>query len=332
MNDQPENLRVRIRDIAAAVGVSEATVSYALNGSGRVGAATAARIRDTAKTMGYLPNPLLREVMVTMRRSGNPCLRGTFGFLHYEPSDQAIARAPTFLGRVYRGAKAQAKKLGFAMDPISMQPYLGEDRRLSEVLWARGIRGVFMGSLDRLDRIVAFDRGKVGVVAIGYTYRAPNVHRIAPNNFDGMRLLVERLVSHGLRRIGLCFHVPDLDARSNYGFSTALQISRQNFRLPVIRSFNEAWDKPAEARNWARQSRLHAVITTAPEVFRECEEGMLVVSLTEEAGDSGVSLTQAPEQLGALAADELFAVLLRNEVGEPRLPKLILTQLELRGI
>ena len=50
--------RPTIRDVAAAAGVSTATVSYVLNGTGSVSAATAQRVRDCVEELGYRANSL----------------------------------------------------------------------------------------------------------------------------------------------------------------------------------------------------------------------------------------------------------------------------------
>ena len=49
-------MKPTILDVARAAGVSVATVSNALNDTGRASAATRARVREVAATMGYRPN------------------------------------------------------------------------------------------------------------------------------------------------------------------------------------------------------------------------------------------------------------------------------------
>jgi DNA-binding LacI/PurR family transcriptional regulator len=54
--------RTKIRDVAAAAGVSVTTVSHALSGKGRVDPDTAARVREAAQRLGYSPNAAARNL------------------------------------------------------------------------------------------------------------------------------------------------------------------------------------------------------------------------------------------------------------------------------
>lgn len=59
--------RATLRDVASAAGVSVPQASQALNGQGRVAAATVRRVRDAADRLGYRPNPVARA----LRSGGN---------------------------------------------------------------------------------------------------------------------------------------------------------------------------------------------------------------------------------------------------------------------
>src|SRR5262245_40795985 len=52
----PADKEARITDVARAAGVSPATVSRALNGTGTVSPDRAQRVRDAAARLGYLPS------------------------------------------------------------------------------------------------------------------------------------------------------------------------------------------------------------------------------------------------------------------------------------
>ncbi len=60
---------VGIKDIARKLGVSPATVSLALNGSPLVGEQTKERVCQTAKEMGYRPNPYARSLVTKRSRT-----------------------------------------------------------------------------------------------------------------------------------------------------------------------------------------------------------------------------------------------------------------------
>ena len=55
--------RPTIMDVANLSGVSKSTVSNVLRGTGRVSAATRARIREAIDALGYRPNSLARDLV-----------------------------------------------------------------------------------------------------------------------------------------------------------------------------------------------------------------------------------------------------------------------------
>ncbi|WP_433360538.1 LacI family DNA-binding transcriptional regulator [Streptosporangium sp. CA-115845] len=77
---QPERTaRVRLVDVARAVGVSKTTVSDALNGTGRLPAATRERVQRVARSLGYRPNATAR-----LLRRGHTRLLGLAAREHVE--------------------------------------------------------------------------------------------------------------------------------------------------------------------------------------------------------------------------------------------------------
>lgn len=55
--------RVSIKDVAREAGVSVTTVSHALNGKGRLNAATRQHVREVADRLNYRPNPAARSLV-----------------------------------------------------------------------------------------------------------------------------------------------------------------------------------------------------------------------------------------------------------------------------
>ncbi|MFC8228062.1 LacI family DNA-binding transcriptional regulator [Streptomyces sp. NPDC057287] len=99
---QPAPPRPTSRDVARAAGVSQATVSLVLGEKwrGRVSAATAERVRDSARDLGYRPNLAARSLRMGRTRTA----------LLVVP-----ALTNEFFARVYTGAAAVAAEHDFGV-------------------------------------------------------------------------------------------------------------------------------------------------------------------------------------------------------------------------
>lgn len=92
--------RVRISDVAAAAGVSTATVSLVLNDrTARISEATRERVRQAAAEVGYTPNSVARGLRTQRSR--------TIGLI-----SDTIATTP-FAGRMLAGAQDVAREHGY---------------------------------------------------------------------------------------------------------------------------------------------------------------------------------------------------------------------------
>ena len=99
------NGKVTITDIAAAAGVSKASVSYTFNNPDRVAAATAQRIHSTAERLGYVPNPLARSMS-----NGRT---GTFGVLVPQALEDVLANP--FFADFLGGVAATVQDAGYSI-------------------------------------------------------------------------------------------------------------------------------------------------------------------------------------------------------------------------
>ena len=91
-----------LRDVATAAGVAVSTVSYALNGKGRVDAATRARVQNVADQLGYTANRAAQNL-----RSGRTA---TLGLMLPAPAELSSAEYLNFdwYGRVATSATQAA--------------------------------------------------------------------------------------------------------------------------------------------------------------------------------------------------------------------------------
>lgn len=99
--------QVLLKDLAQAAGVSEATASRALSGSGRISQETRERVRTLAKVMGYQANPLARGLA-----GGSTNLLGVCGAGVLKPFMHRL------LSQLASYASSQGQKLVFAPLPL----------------------------------------------------------------------------------------------------------------------------------------------------------------------------------------------------------------------
>lgn len=196
----PKNSRRRISlaDIAAIVGVSKVTVAKALHGTGGKNAGvskeTAARIRKVAKTLGYRPNPIARQL--------RGLKSGIIGAIIDSNAPQVISQLISYM-------ETEAHARGYRI----MVGQTHGDLKQMEVYAAdfadRGIDGVFCAAWDYSDaqrgeyiRRVFSQLNKV--VFLGKPLVEEEVHHyVGSDTTDGIVQLMEYLHAKGKRRITL---------------------------------------------------------------------------------------------------------------------------------
>ncbi|WIB11573.1 LacI family DNA-binding transcriptional regulator [Curtobacterium sp. MCPF17_052] len=104
-NGTPAPRKATRRDVARLAGVSDAVVSYTLNGTAPVAAATAERVRAAVEQLGYRPNQAARAL-----RSGSA---DTLAFLVPSSSDPVFTNP--FFGEYASTLEAAARDRGYAL-------------------------------------------------------------------------------------------------------------------------------------------------------------------------------------------------------------------------
>ena len=180
---------VTITDISKACGVSRATVSKALNGAADISEETAKRIRETAASLGYLPNATARALK--MGRSYN------IGVLFSDATGGGISHE--YFSRILESVKAEAERLGYDITFISRD--LG---RMSmdyyEHARYRSCDGVVIASADFQDpAIIRLATSEIPTVTLDYSYDSRT--SILSDNVRGVETLVRFVHSRGHKKI-----------------------------------------------------------------------------------------------------------------------------------
>lgn len=181
--------RVTVRDIAAAAGVSRATVSYVLNGNERISisAETRARVRQLARDLGYQPNPLARG------------LRGQATFV---VGHVVGAIDPNMVGiAIARATQQQLARRGYRMLLADAQGEVQQEEAAVHLLLDHGVDAIlFNGPLAPESVDAAVQAGVPSALLIRYP-RVPGVLAVTADEGLGAGIVLEHLLGLGHRQI-----------------------------------------------------------------------------------------------------------------------------------
>jgi len=183
---------MNLKNLAKKLGISETTVSRALNGYPEVSERTRLRVLAAAEATGYRPNTMARSLAV-----GRTNVVGIIYPLH--PNDLADPMFMDIVGGM--SAALEARQMDLIIAPVSPSSEL---RAYEHMVQARRVDGLMVGRTRIHDERIAY-LAKQGLpfVAHGRTQlNAPHAW-FDYDNEAGMRIAVERLLALGHQRIGL---------------------------------------------------------------------------------------------------------------------------------
>ena len=180
-----------MRDIAEATGVSQSTVSRVLSGTPTavpIAEATRKRVMETARALGYRPNPLARG----LRGAATMLL----GVIVRDITD------PFFAGAI-EAASLEANRRGYNVVLGHAHRSADEAVALWGILEARHCDALlFLGDLrDRPDLIEDLQNTSSPVVALWHGSRESGIPTVSVDNRGGISAVVDHLVGLGHQRI-----------------------------------------------------------------------------------------------------------------------------------
>ena len=205
---------MNLKSLAKNLGISETTVSRALNGYPEVSERTRQRVLLAAQQAGYRPNPMARSLA-----SGRTNVVGIIHPLH--GNDLAD---PMFIKIVGGMVEAlESRQMDLVMAPVSLA---NEMRAYQHMVKERRVDGLIVSRTRLYDERIAY-LAKQGLpfVAHGRT-RVNEPHAwFDYDNESGMRMAVEHLLAHGHQRIALISAPLDMNfARQRFdSFKLCLQ-------------------------------------------------------------------------------------------------------------
>jgi DNA-binding LacI/PurR family transcriptional regulator len=203
-----------MRDIADATGVSQSTVSRVLSGTPTavpIAEATRQRVIETARKLGYRPNPLARGLR------GAPTM--LLGVIVRDITD------PFFAGAI-EAASLEANRRGYNIVLGHAHRSANEAATLWTILEARHCDAIlFLGDLrERPGLVEDLQSTRIPVVAVWHGSRESGIPTVTVDNRAGVRAIMDHLVELGHQRIAFAGpkRLGDIDERED-AYLTSLQ-------------------------------------------------------------------------------------------------------------
>ena len=341
---------VTIKDVAERARLSVAAVSYALRDNPKVSPETRARVQAIAAAVGYRPNPRVASLMSHIRRSQ---LRDAgehiaFVWMH---TTKAQAAGDPFLRKVIAGARGRAEQVGFALEEFWTSERGMTERRLAQIIQARGIVGVVLSPVTTNEPAVTLDWnwGPFAAAVIGNVTWTPELHHAGHHHYLAMQMVLRELGQLGCAR-PVALIEPESNERAKRAWEAAFlthhpQRGRAGECVRVLqrpakegaagggRSEGGAGGG-GELGKWIRARKPDALIVSATRLLQEPgvkaavrELGLPVVTLywSESDGVAGIGgVDQCYDRIAAHAVDLVVTQLNNNEYGAPDLPRMML--------
>lgn len=319
---------VTMKTIAAQAGVTQATVSMCLANNPRIPAATRERIQAIARRLGYHPNPYISTLM-RIRRQGKPLKdKPVLALVCGQRSADGWRNHPAATIRQMReGALERATLRGYRAQEFWLHRDGMSNERFSEMLHARGIRGLLLSPLAQGDPPPALHWDYFAAVCLSVPLPALPVTTVCNDHYFSSLQAVRECHRRGYRRPGLVLlrtHGLRFQGRWHAGYLIGRHL------LPGVTLtrplFVDDWASDTPVLRWLEREQPDVIITPASEAL----PAMLERAGYRIPGDIGLALLACPRLgdfhsgvyqngnlIGALAMDTLISLVERNELGLP---------------
>lgn len=174
---------ITLRDVAAAAGVSQQTVSYVVNNKGSISQAVRARVQEVVDRLGYVPNKSA-QAMRTGRSRTLGLVIADLGHPYWAEYAQAVKR--------------EATKVGYAVLLIDADDTSPETIARIDSLRMHTVDGIITTLYSP-----AVARLQLPIVLISGTGTVPGRDSVISHDASGGALVADHLLGLGHRKFGL---------------------------------------------------------------------------------------------------------------------------------
>ncbi|PPF86416.1 LacI family transcriptional regulator [Pseudoclavibacter sp. RFBJ3] len=194
--------KVTRRDVARHAGVSDAVVTYTLNGRAPVAPATAARVRESIRILGYTPNAAARALKMGSSR--------LIGIIVPDTTNP-------FWSELCQQVENVAAREGYAVLVVNSRDDDNRAIALARSLASRQVDGFLVASIVHPNEVTAFNALGIRWATLNNPHPIAGTMGVGVDLDQGARDATRHLIDHGYRRIAFVGSTKD----ARYGGWTA---------------------------------------------------------------------------------------------------------------
>lgn len=320
-----------MKDVARAAGLSQPTVSRALQNHPAVKEATRLHVQEVAAKLNYRPNSLVSVLMAGLKGRRAPLSATTIAFVSAYPQREGWRGFVDF-NEYYEGAIERAASQGYTLEHFWLKDRGMNARRLTKILETRAIQGVLVAPLPRALGHLSLDWSRFASVALGYTLTRPNLPRATNDQYQTIILALRNLRRYGYHKIGFVMESYS-DARVLHRWVAGYLAFRMDY--PALAMMEPTLLPELTESNiveWYKTRMPDAILASDSRIIGWLNNAGIKIpgdvafaSLSVGSTSTEIAgMNQNSRLVGAAAIDMIVGQLHRNERGVPLHPRLTL--------
>jgi DNA-binding LacI/PurR family transcriptional regulator len=253
-----------IKDVARVAGVHFTTVSMALRGHPSIPATTRDRIVSAAGRIGYQRDEIFSALSNRRSRGANQSFVPRIAFISNISPEEEFQRHAAHRN-LFEGAKQQAEALGYKFELLLVGTGGHTSASLYKYLKKHSITGIIIGGFESGRATLDLPWNEFSVIKVDSRHMEPPVAIVSTDQFNGVRVAIQRMRALGYRRLGVAVGLHDEEGTDDMHVSGLLaempDVGSKNWIPPLLFPRNAmAPDVVPLLGAWIKEHSIDAVI------------------------------------------------------------------------